>query len=75
MAADRSAATRVSPGPTDTNDALPTWNIFTPLGAIAKGIVKKGDMITDDLGVQYVVEAPYWNSLGYRISARLYNPS
>lgn len=75
LAADRSAGARVSPGPTDSNDAVPVWNIFIPAGAAELGVVRLGDKVVDDTGMAYRVEAPYWNILGYRLSARLYNPT
>lgn len=30
-------------------------------------LVKKRDIITDDLGIRYQVDSPYWNSLGFRL--------
>lgn len=45
------------------------WKIFIPLNALAKGTVRDRDIITDDEGDRYQVEANYWNSLGYRLSA------
>lgn len=74
LAADRSASTRITPGPTNTNDAQPTWKIYIPLTALANGTIQKADKVTDDLGVVYTVEAPYWNSLGYAIEVRNMHP-
>jgi hypothetical protein len=31
----------------------------------ARDLVQARDVITDDLGVRYQVQAPYWNSLGF----------
>jgi hypothetical protein len=42
------------------------WNIFLPLGACAKGVLKDGDIGTDDLGDRYQIRA-YWDSLGYAV--------
>jgi hypothetical protein len=50
----------------DDIDKKTFWNIFFRL---PEGIVNARDIITDDLGVRYQVNAPYWNSLGYKITA------
>jgi len=44
----------------------PTWKIFIPFNALAKGSMLVRDFILDDLGIKYQVIDPYWNSLGYR---------
>lgn len=31
------------------------------------GLVEKRDIVTDDLGIRYQVDSPYWNSMGYRL--------
>lgn len=59
------------PGPTQAADAIPEWLILFK-GVL--GVVEKGDKITDDTGIEYFIEAPYWNSLGYNVTARLYHP-
>jgi hypothetical protein len=61
-------------GPTNADDAMPTWKIFTQPGRLANGTILKGDKITDELGENYIVEGPYWNSLGYSLEARYYTP-
>ncbi len=58
-------------GPTQSADAQPEWLI---LFEGPKDLVRKSDKITDDLGETYQVEAPYWNSLGWNLTARNYNP-
>lgn len=52
--------------PSDTK--VPGHHIFIPRGKLPNGTVKTGDIIIDDLGIRYQVAAPYWDSLGYRIS-------
>jgi hypothetical protein len=51
--------------PTETTDTL--WNVLIPLQALAKGMVRQGDTITDDEGDDYQVIAPYWDSLGFNL--------
>lgn len=46
---------------------LPYYNIFIPLNAAALGLIQRRDIITDDLGIRYQVQSPYWNSLGYNL--------
>lgn len=45
------------------------WRIYIPLDAVANGVILDRDIITDDLGCRYQVEASYWNSLGWNIAA------
>lgn len=59
------------PGPTQSADAVPEWLI---LFKGSRDLVKKEDKIVDDTGNAYAVEAPYWNSLGWNITARNYHP-
>jgi hypothetical protein len=50
----------------------PTWKIFVPLSALAKGVVRDRDIVVDDEGYRYEVAQAYWNILGYQlISIRL----
>lgn len=60
------------PAPSNTDAAVPTWKIIIP--SVALGVIKKADKITDDQGVTYEVDAPYWNSLGFQGECRLYKP-
>lgn len=53
--------------PSDTK--TPTHWIFVPRGKLANGTVKTGDIAIDELGIRYQISAPYWDSLGYRMSA------
>jgi hypothetical protein len=46
----------------------PTWNIFTPKRALAKGSVRDRDIIVDDEGYRYQVGQAYWNLLGYKMT-------
>ncbi len=45
----------------------PFWAIFIRRAAL--GVIRKHDIITDDLGNRYQVDGCYWNSLGYNILA------
>jgi hypothetical protein len=38
---------------------------------LANGTLKVGDVMIDDLGNRYQVLAPYWDSLGYRLTCAL----
>lgn len=49
------------------------WRIFIPKKALAKGIIKKSDVIEDEEGNRYEVDGDYWNSLGYNILAKNLN--
>lgn len=44
----------------------PLWDVFLPKGAVADGVVKGKDIVTDDLGNRFQVIAPYQNRLGAR---------
>ncbi|OCJ12474.1 hypothetical protein A6U86_05480 [Rhizobium sp. AC27/96] len=44
------------------------WRVFIPLRAVANGVILDRDIITDDLGERYQVEAAYWNSMGWNIA-------
>jgi hypothetical protein len=46
---------------------MPTWFIFTPQSALAKGTVRDRDIIVDDEGYRYEVGQAYWNRLGHRL--------
>jgi hypothetical protein len=51
-----------SPGPI-------VWRILIPLSAnVARDVIKDRDLITDDLGDRYQVEAAYWGSLGWNLA-------
>jgi hypothetical protein len=47
----------------------PTWNIFIPLGSLAKYSVRDRDIILDDEGYRYEVGQAWWDSLGYRLTS------
>lgn len=47
----------------------PTWHVYIPKRALALGTVNNRDIMIDDLGNRYQVIQPYWDSLGYRITA------
>lgn len=67
----RPVSPAIHPGPTQSADSVPEWII---LFRGDRDLVEKSDKIVDDLGVAYMVEAPYWNSLGWNLEARLYHP-
>lgn len=46
----------------------PTWFIFTPANAIAKGGVRDRDIVIDDDGYRYEVAQSQWDILGYKLS-------
>jgi hypothetical protein len=53
-------------------DAMrPTFYVFIPKAALALGVVLDRDIMIDDLGQRYQVVAPYWDSLGYRLTVLL----
>ncbi|UGY23725.1 hypothetical protein HU675_0038230 [Bradyrhizobium septentrionale] len=45
----------------------PTWDIYVPVTALAKGAVRDRDIIVDDLQYRYEVGQAYWNVLGYKL--------
>ncbi len=63
----RAAGSRV---PTDTH-STGAWNIFIPKKKAALGQIKNRDVVIDDLGNRYQVEAAYYNSLGYKLRVRM----
>ena len=44
------------------------WYIHTPRGALAKGLVKTGDVMVDDLDRHFQVTSEYWHNLGARFT-------
>ena len=46
----------------------PTWDIFIPLVAMAKGAVRDRDVIVYDEFYRYEVAQAYWNILGYKLT-------
>ena len=59
------------PAGSASNPGMATWIIIFQ-GTM--GLVKKDDKITDDLGVAYEVDGPWWDSLGYQCECRVYKP-
>lgn len=51
------------------DSGLTRWLVFVPLDALALGVVRERDIVTDDLGNRYQVTAAYWNSLGHQLGA------
>ena len=49
--------------------ARPSWDVFTPRGALADGVVKDRDIFVDDLGRRFQVLGDYIDSMGgkYRV--------
>lgn len=56
--------------PSDNPERV-AWEIFIPLPNSTLGVIQERDIVTDDQAKRYVVSAPYWNSLGYRLSCEL----
>jgi len=52
--------------PTDAQK--PNYYVFIPRRKLANGTVQSRDVMIDDLGNRYQVVAPYWDSMGYRLS-------
>jgi hypothetical protein len=46
---------------------MPTWIIYIPLSALAKGSVRDRDIIVDDEAYKYEVGQAYWNILGHKL--------
>lgn len=44
--------------------SMQTWRVMTPKSALGAGVVQNGDIVVDDLGNRYQVQADYRNSLG-----------
>jgi len=49
----------------------PEWWVFIARFKLSNGTLKAGDIMIDDLGNRYQVLAPYWDSLGYRLTVVL----
>jgi hypothetical protein len=47
------------------------WKILIPAESAELGSIKRDDVVVDDLGARYVVNAPYWNSLGFGLRCDL----
>lgn len=50
-----------SPGPI-------VWRVFIARGVVADDVIKDRDIITDDLGRRFQIEAAYINSMGWNIA-------
>jgi hypothetical protein len=61
---DRSGQRNPEGLPTDA-PSDPVWKLFIPKSAAALGTIRSSDVCTDDMGQRYVIQAPYWNSLGH----------
>jgi hypothetical protein len=46
----------------------PTHYVFIPKSALPNGTLKSRDIMIDGLARRYLVLAPYWDSLGYRLT-------
>ena len=44
------------------------WRILIPLGAVADGLIKPRDILTDEFGNRYQTSDPYLTPLGYQLS-------
>lgn len=47
------------------------WRVFIARGVVADGVIKDRDIITDDLGRRFQIEAAYVNSMGWNIACIL----
>jgi hypothetical protein len=47
--------------------SAPTWRIYIPRTALARGSVRDRDVIVDDEMYRYEVAQAYWNVLGYQL--------
>ena len=47
------------------------WRVFIARGVVADSVIKDRDIITDDLGRRFQVEAAYVNSMGWNIACIL----
>ncbi|KAA0686011.1 hypothetical protein DTW90_34560 [Neorhizobium sp. P12A] len=43
------------------------WRVYIPNGKVPDGMIQDRDIITDDLGRRFQVEADYVNSMGWNI--------
>ena len=46
----------------------PTWVIYIPKSAVAKGVIRDRDIAYDDEGYRYEVGQAYWNILGHKLT-------
>lgn len=64
--AQRSGGTNPPKLPSDTKRS--DWFIYIPAGvAPPKGGIRQGDLVVDEFGSRYTVNADYWTSLGWRL--------
>jgi hypothetical protein len=67
------AKTTMARQPTGSLPAAPpgpiVWRVFIARNIVANGVILDRDIITDDLGCRYEVQAAYWNSMGWNIAA------
>jgi hypothetical protein len=56
--------------PSDT-PSLTVWRIMTPRGLLERNAITERDVVIDELGRRFQVNAAYWTSLGYSMRATL----
>lgn len=58
----------VNPAGLPGDTRLVQWFVNIPLGVVADGVIKRNDLVTDDKGRRFKVQAPYFHSLGWRLT-------
>lgn len=71
IAANIQAKTTMARVPNGSLPAQPpgpiVWRVYIKRGLVADDVIKDRDIITDDLGRRFQVEADYQNSMGWNI--------
>ena len=44
-----------------------TWNVYLDEDAVANGVIHDRDIVTDDNGERYQIDANNWTPLGYKL--------
>jgi len=64
----KSGSTRPRAGDLPASPPAPIgWNIYLPRNAVANGVIKDRDIVTDDNGDRYQVDAANWTPMGYKL--------
>lgn len=58
----------VNPAGLPGDTRLVQWFINIPRGKVADGVIQRNDLLTDDLGRRFKVQAPYCHPLGWRLT-------
>jgi hypothetical protein len=51
--------------------SLSTWKILLPRGQVERDGIAERDIVTDEIGKRYQVQAAYWSPMGYTLTATL----